>query len=164
MKQIEINFNFTEPQATCALPKQEGDCWLTGRNVTYFDENSGLCLVHKFSGCDLFGHRSISTDSIECGNLLIRNVSRESRCLPCQVHRDSENARLAEIPFPMLGYFVPECDEDGNFKSKQYHGSSGHSFCLDLDGNKIDGSDAWPGQELDCSQYQLNRLTFVYGK
>ena len=64
----------------------------------------------------------------------------------------------------MLGYFVPECDQNGNFKSKQSYGSSGYSFCLDLDGNKIDGSDMPPGQELDCSQYQLNRIPFFDGK
>ena len=128
------------------------------------DENTGLCRVHKFSGCDISGHVSISIDSIECENLQITNILSEKRCLPCQVHRDSENTRLNESPFPILGYFVPECEEDGNFKSKQSSGSSGYSFCLDIDGNKVDGSDTPPGQELDCSQYQLNRKYVVNGK
>ena len=137
---------------------------MTGRNVTYLDEDSGFCRVHKFSGCDISGHISISSDSIECGNLRMIDNSGDSFCLPCQVHRDSENARLAESPFPVLGYFVPECEEDGNFKSKQSSGSSGYSFCLDIDGNKVHGSDTPPGQDLDCSQYQLNRRPSVGGK
>ena len=125
------------------------------------DKDSGQCRIHRFSGCDISGHVSIPVDSEKCSDLpLIQGKG----CSPCQAHRDSENARLDELPFPMLGYFVPECDEDGNFKSKQSSGSSGYKFCLDIDGNKIDGSDTPPGQELDCMQYLLNRWTNVNGK
>ena len=53
--------------------------------------------------------------------------------MPCQVARDS-------APSGLLGAFVPECKEDGSYKEKQCHGSTGHCWCVDQSGKEIDGS------------------------
>ena len=129
----------------CALPKQDDNCWLTGQKVTYLDDKSGECRTHIFNGCEDNGHVSLLADPSECSNL-------NEGCTPCQVHRDSENARLSESPFPIIGAFVPECTENGHFQTKQRSGSSGYSFCYDKNGNKVESSDTPPGPPgLDCS-------------
>ena len=128
----------------CALPKQDDNCWLTGQKVTYLDDKSGECRTHIFNGCEDNGHVSLLADPSECSNL-------NEGCTPCQVHRDSENARLSESPFPITGAFVPECKENGHFQTKQRSGSSGYSFCYDKHGNKVESSGTPPGQKSDCS-------------
>ena len=128
----------------CALPKQDDNCWLTGQKVTYLDDKSGECRTHIFNGCEDNGHVSLLADPSECSNL-------NEGCTPCQVHRDSENARLSESPFPIIGAFVPECKENGHFQTKQRSGSSGYSFCYDKHGNKVESSGTPPGQKSDCS-------------
>jgi len=40
----------------------------------------------------------------------------------------------------MPGSFVPQCDNDGNYKSMQCHGSIGSCWCSDTDGNEIDNT------------------------
>ncbi|KAM9293960.1 nidogen-2 [Gastrophryne carolinensis] len=47
---------------------------------------------------------------------------------------------------PLVGAFVPECDEDGNFVPLQCHGSTGHCWCVDKNGNEIEGSRRGPGR------------------
>ena len=74
--------------------------------------------------------------------------------MPCQVHRDSVNARISEGSVSPIGTFVPECKESGHFQTKQRSGSSGYSFCYDKNGNKVESSDTPPGPPgLDCSIY-----------
>ena len=49
------------------------------------------------------------------------------------------------VPAGLLGAFVPECKEDGSYKEKQCHGSTGHCWCVDQSGKEIDGSKKGPG-------------------
>ena len=135
---------FTDTNSGCALPKQGDGCRLTGQKVTYLDDKSGECRTHIFNGCSDSGHESVLADPLECSN-------PTTFCKPCQVHRDSENAVLAESPFPIIGAFVPQCKENGHYKTKQRSGSSGYSFCYDKNGNKVESSDTPPGQDLDCA-------------
>ena len=150
IKRVQSNAYFLDKGHRCALPKQGDDCRLTGQNVTYLDEKKSECRTHIFNGCTDNGHESIEVNPFECSK---PREADEKDCRPCQVHRDSENARLAESPFPILGYFVPECGEDGHFKTKQSSGSSGYSFCYDRDGNKVESSETPPGQELERSDH-----------
>ena len=50
----------------------------------------------------------------------------------CEASRNSASG--------LLGAFVPECKEDGSYKEKQCHGSTGHCWCVDQSGKEIDGS------------------------
>jgi len=132
----------------CALPKQDDKCSLTGQNVTYLDDKSGECRTHIFNGCKDYGHESVLADPSECNNL-------NEGCTPCQVHRDSVNARISDGSLPHIGTFVPKCKESSHFKTKQFSGSTGYSFCYDKNGNKVESSDTPPGRgrKLDCSIY-----------
>ena len=37
---------------------------------------------------------------------------------------------------PLLGAFMPQCNEDGTYKEVQCHGSTGYCWCVDEDGTK----------------------------
>uniref|UniRef100_A0A803YHI8 Nidogen 1 n=1 Tax=Meleagris gallopavo TaxID=9103 RepID=A0A803YHI8_MELGA len=39
-----------------------------------------------------------------------------------------------------VGQFIPQCDEHGNYVPTQCHGSTGYCWCVDRDGNEIDGT------------------------
>ncbi|KAL2098308.1 hypothetical protein ACEWY4_007515 [Coilia grayii] len=41
---------------------------------------------------------------------------------------------------PLLGQFLPVCDEDGFYRTHQCHGSSGQCWCVDRYGNELAGS------------------------
>ncbi|XP_018413880.1 PREDICTED: nidogen-2 [Nanorana parkeri] len=47
---------------------------------------------------------------------------------------------------PIVGAFVPECDEEGNYVPLQCHGSTGHCWCVDKNGNEVDGTRRPPGR------------------
>ncbi|XP_068110862.1 nidogen-2 [Hyperolius riggenbachi] len=53
---------------------------------------------------------------------------------------------------PLVGAFIPECDAEGNYVPLQCHGSTGHCWCVDKDGNEIAGTRLPPGQGVpQCS-------------
>ena len=134
-----------KPDSRCALPKQDDNCRLTGQNVTYLDEKSGECRTHIFNGCENNGHVSILADRSECNNL-------NEGCKPCQVHRDSLNARISEGSLSRIGTFVPVCKENGQFQAKQSN-TAGYSFCYDKNGNKVESSNTRFARKFDCSIY-----------
>ncbi|CAJ0935700.1 unnamed protein product, partial [Ranitomeya imitator] len=47
---------------------------------------------------------------------------------------------------PLLGAFVPDCDEKGYFSPSQFHGSTGYSWCVTKNGEEIKGTRTGPGQ------------------
>ena len=57
----------------------------------------------------------------------------------CQKARDELLGESAPHP-PPPGAYVPQCDENGEFKPMQFHGSTGHSWCVARDGTEIPGS------------------------
>ena len=52
----------------------------------------------------------------------------------------------------MIGSFVVSCEEDGSFKKRQCHGSTGYCWCVDeKTGEKIQGTETRPGQKrVNC--------------
>lgn len=49
-----------------------------------------------------------------------------------------------------VGQFIPQCDEHGNYVPTQCHGSTGYCWCVDRDGNEIDGTRSGPGVRPPC--------------
>ncbi|KAM9465918.1 nidogen-2 isoform 1-T1 [Clarias gariepinus] len=67
---------------------------------------------------------------------------------PCEQHRDSVHIR-GDAP---VGAFVPECDEEGHYRSRQCHGSTGHCWCVDNRGQERAGTRTTPGTPpTDCN-------------
>lgn len=49
-----------------------------------------------------------------------------------------------------VGHFIPQCDEHGHYLPTQCHGSTGYCWCVDRDGNEIDGTRSGPGVRPPC--------------
>ena len=58
---------------------------------------------------------------------------------------------------PVNGIYVPQCDEEGNYRPLQSHPSTGYRWCVDDHGRELPGSNTPPGKpNPDCSQYHGN--------
>ncbi|XP_069773131.1 nidogen-2 isoform X2 [Narcine bancroftii] len=65
---------------------------------------------------------------------------------------------------PLIGLHTPQCDEAGNFRPLQCHGSTGHCWCVDENGQEVLGSRTPPGNgQPHCGQIGSPRLTTVIG-
>ncbi|KAK3563522.1 hypothetical protein QTP86_030392 [Hemibagrus guttatus] len=83
------------------------------------------------------------------GTPLINCDAPERPKTPCEQHRHS--AQHGADGVPVLGAFIPECDEEGRYRSLQCHGSTGHCWCMDSRGQERVGTRTPPGtQPTDC--------------
>ncbi|XP_070786559.1 nidogen-2 [Enoplosus armatus] len=70
----------------------------------------------------------------------------------CEHHRDSVQTTGPE-GYPVVGAYVPQCDANGQYRSLQCHGSSGHCWCVDNRGQERAGTRTPPGtQPKDCDK------------
>ncbi|TRY83481.1 hypothetical protein DNTS_016221 [Danionella cerebrum] len=74
----------------------------------------------------------------------------------CQQHRDSLQSGGAGGP--LVGAFIPQCDEEGQYRPLQCHGSTGHCWCVDNRGQEREGTRTPPGSpRVNCDQPVLVR-------
>uniref|UniRef100_A0A3B4DXX7 Nidogen 2a (osteonidogen) n=1 Tax=Pygocentrus nattereri TaxID=42514 RepID=A0A3B4DXX7_PYGNA len=67
----------------------------------------------------------------------------------CEQHRDSLQSGQAGVHLD--GAFIPQCDEEGRYRSQQCHGSTGHCWCVDIRGQETAGTRTPPGSpRTDC--------------
>ncbi|XP_032361998.1 nidogen-2 isoform X24 [Etheostoma spectabile] len=70
----------------------------------------------------------------------------------CEHHRDSVQTTSPE-GYPIVGAYVPQCDANGQYTLLQCHGSSGHCWCVDGNGQERAGTRTPPGTTpTDCSK------------
>ncbi|XP_034533825.1 nidogen-2 isoform X2 [Notolabrus celidotus] len=70
----------------------------------------------------------------------------------CEHHRDSVQTTSPE-GYPIIGAYVPQCDANGEYRSSQCHGSSGHCWCVDRTGQERTGTRTPPGTPpRDCDR------------
>nr|XP_046238840.1 LOW QUALITY PROTEIN: nidogen-2 [Scatophagus argus] len=70
----------------------------------------------------------------------------------CEHHRDSVQTTSPE-GYPIVGAYVPQCDENGQYTPLQCHGSSGHCWCVDGRGQERPGTRTPPGAPtVDCDR------------
>ncbi|XP_061641893.1 uncharacterized protein nid2a isoform X2 [Phyllopteryx taeniolatus] len=70
----------------------------------------------------------------------------------CELHRDSTQTTSPE-GYPLVGAFVPQCDANGQYTPQQCHGSSGHCWCVDSQGQERSGTRTPPGATpMDCEK------------
>ncbi|XP_019716215.1 uncharacterized protein nid2a isoform X17 [Hippocampus comes] len=70
----------------------------------------------------------------------------------CELHRDSIQTTSPE-GHPLAGAYVPQCDANGNYTPQQCHGSSGHCWCVDSQGQERSGTRTPPGATpFDCEK------------
>ncbi|XP_070814042.1 LOW QUALITY PROTEIN: nidogen-2 [Chaetodon trifascialis] len=70
----------------------------------------------------------------------------------CEHHRDSVQTTSPE-GYPIVGAYVPQCDADGQYIPLQCHGSSGHCWCVESNGQERPGTRTPPGTTpTDCDK------------
>ncbi|XP_055720138.1 nidogen-2 [Salvelinus fontinalis] len=73
----------------------------------------------------------------------------------CEQHKDSVQA-ISPEGYPIPGVFVPECDEQGQYRALQCHGSTGHCWCVDSRGQERAGTRKGPGtSQPNCDEPDL---------
>ncbi|XP_040888434.1 nidogen-2 isoform X2 [Toxotes jaculatrix] len=71
----------------------------------------------------------------------------------CELHRDSLQSGVEVKGLPILGAFIPQCDSDGRYRPLQCHGSTGHCWCVDSQGQERPGTRTPPGTApKDCDR------------
>jgi len=88
-----------------------------------------------------------------CADLLQRGNQSLSLCQ--QRHTDASSRQRSGL----AGVFLPRCNEDGTFAARQCHGSTGHCWCSDPEGNELSGTRGRPGPTKDSHCEEL--IAFV---
>ncbi|XP_052386393.1 nidogen-2 isoform X1 [Carassius gibelio] len=69
----------------------------------------------------------------------------------CEQHRDSLQSGNGGVP--LVGAFIPQCDEEGQYRPQQCHGSTGHCWCVDSRGQERPGTRTPPGTPgINCDE------------
>ncbi|XDV42944.1 hypothetical protein PO909_011511 [Leuciscus waleckii] len=69
----------------------------------------------------------------------------------CEQHRDSLQSGNGGVP--LVGGFIPQCDEEGQYRPQQCHGSTGHCWCVDSRGQERAGTRTPPGTpRINCDE------------
>ncbi|XP_016105651.1 nidogen-2-like [Sinocyclocheilus grahami] len=69
----------------------------------------------------------------------------------CEQHRDSLQSGNGGVP--LVGAFIPQCDEEGQYRPQQCHGSTGHCWCVDSRGQERAGTRTPPGApRINCDK------------
>ncbi|XP_069831749.1 saxiphilin-like [Dendropsophus ebraccatus] len=64
---------------------------------------------------------------------------------------------LGEEKIPTVGRFVPQCDEKGHYSPQQCHGSTGHCWCVNVNGEEMAGTKTPPGQPAqNCAAHAVD--------
>ncbi|XP_060736413.1 nidogen-2 isoform X1 [Tachysurus vachellii] len=105
--------------------------------------STGHCWCVDSTGRERAGTRTPpGTPNVDCD-------APERPKTQCEQHRDSIHGRGDGLP--LVGAFVPQCDEEGRYKSEQCHGSTGHCWCVDSTGRERAGTRTPPGTpNVDC--------------
>ncbi|XP_043966028.1 nidogen-2 isoform X3 [Gambusia affinis] len=79
-----------------------------------------------------------------------RTVEPERPKTHCEHHRDSVQTTSPD-GLPLVGAYVPQCDENGLYVPQQCHGSTGYCWCVDSRGEERAGTRTGPGSpRINC--------------
>ncbi|XP_038634704.1 uncharacterized protein nid2a isoform X12 [Scyliorhinus canicula] len=115
--------------------------------------SSGHCWCVYENGQEIPGTRtSPGTSQPQCR--LPEHIERPKTA--CEQHRERLRAEL-NLREPLVGVHIPECDEEGNFRPLQCHGSTGHCWCVNENGQELPGTRTPPGTgQPQCGQPASN--------
>ncbi|XP_075717321.1 uncharacterized protein LOC142759243 isoform X3 [Rhinoderma darwinii] len=103
--------------------------------------STGYCWCVTENGEEISGSRTpLGQTAPTC-----QPSAKESPCL-------KERQKVLSVGTPMLGAFLPDCDQKGNYSPKQCHGSTGYCWCVTENGEEISGSRTPPGQTAPTCQ------------
>ncbi|XP_052437002.1 nidogen-2 isoform X23 [Carassius gibelio] len=139
-----------------SLRSRDGDVPLTGAFIPQCDEegqyrsqqchgSTGHCWCVDSRGQERAGTRTPpGAPAINCDEPVRPKTQ-------CEQHRDSLRSRDGDVP--LTGAFIPQCDEEGQYRSQQCHGSTGHCWCVDSRGQERAGTRTPPGAPaINCDE------------
>ncbi|XP_043118765.1 nidogen-2 isoform X3 [Puntigrus tetrazona] len=142
-----------------SLRSRDGDVPLIGAFIPQCDEegqytpqqchgSTGHCWCVDSRGQERAGTRTPpGTPSINCDEP-VHPVRPKTHC---EQHRDSLRSRDGDVP--LIGAFIPQCDEEGQYTPQQCHGSTGHCWCVDSRGQERAGTRTPPGTpSINCDE------------
>ncbi|XP_016347892.1 nidogen-2-like [Sinocyclocheilus anshuiensis] len=142
-----------------SLRSRDGDVPLIGAFIPQCDEegqyrpqqchgSTGHCWCVDSRGQERAGTRTPpGAPTINCDEP-VRPVRPKTQC---EQHRDSLRSRDGDVP--LIGAFIPQCDEEGQYRPQQCHGSTGHCWCVDSRGQERAGTRTPPGTPtLNCDE------------
>ncbi|XP_067895206.1 uncharacterized protein nid2a isoform X2 [Heterodontus francisci] len=105
--------------------------------------STGYCWCVYENGQEIPGTRTPPGSSQpRCG----LPASNERPKTACEQHRERLNTELSlQGSQPLIGVYVPQCDEEGNFRPLQCQSSTGHCWCVDENGQEVPGTRTPPG-------------------
>ncbi|XP_045910162.1 nidogen-2 isoform X6 [Micropterus dolomieu] len=111
--------------------------------------STGHCWCVDIRGQERAGTRTLpGTQPKDCD----RPDEPERPKTHCEHHRDSVQTTSPE-GYPIIGVYVPQCDASGQYSPLQCHGSTGHCWCVDGQGQERAGTRTSPGAPpTDCDK------------
>ncbi|XP_076008480.1 nidogen-2 [Genypterus blacodes] len=111
--------------------------------------STGHCWCVDTRGQERAGTRTPpGTPPVDCG----KPDEPERPKTQCEHHRDSVQTTSPE-GHAVAGIFIPQCDANGEYRSLQCHGSTGHCWCVDDRGQERAGTRTAPGTPpTDCDK------------
>ncbi|XP_032883212.1 nidogen-2 isoform X26 [Amblyraja radiata] len=108
--------------------------------------STGHCWCVYENGQEVLGSRTLpGTGQPRCGTTATTAVSERPKSA-CEQQRDRLEAEVRQHGSqPQLGLYIPQCDEEGNFRLMQCHSSTGHCWCVHGNGQEVPGTRAPPG-------------------
>uniref|UniRef100_A0A3B5MHZ2 Thyroglobulin type-1 domain-containing protein n=1 Tax=Xiphophorus couchianus TaxID=32473 RepID=A0A3B5MHZ2_9TELE len=108
--------------------------------------STGHCWCVNSSGQERAGTRTRpGSPRVDC-----RTDEPERPKTHCEHHRDSVQTTSPD-GLPLVGAYVPQCDENGLYVPEQCHGSTGYCWCVDSRGQERAGTRTGPGSpSVDC--------------
>eukprot|EP00118_Oscarella_pearsei_P024673 m.306566 g.306566 ORF g.306566 m.306566 type:complete len:1681 (+) comp41359_c0_seq1:127-5169(+) len=127
------------PMEACQLPVTEGPCKANLKRY-YYNTVSAKCEKFVYGGC--LGNSNNFLDMASCMRHCAGGLT------PCLKRKEEEQAECNK-----QGCFISECDENGNFLSKQCN-SMGYCWCVEEDGQEVDSTRVppWRAGLLRCGK------------
>ncbi|XP_072125175.1 nidogen-2 isoform X11 [Mobula birostris] len=107
--------------------------------------STGYCWCVYENGQEIIGtRRAPGTGQPRCG--LTALTTGERRKTACEEQRERLQTELTAFGSePWVGLYIPQCDDEGNFRPMQCQSSTGHCWCVDENGQEIAGTRTAPG-------------------
>ncbi|XP_062904848.1 nidogen-2 isoform X5 [Mobula hypostoma] len=135
---------------------QRGSLPLVGLHIPQCDDegnfrpmqchsSTGYCWCVYENGQEIIGtRRAPGTGQPRCG--LTALTTSERRKTACEEQRERLQTELTAFGSePRVGLYIPQCDDEGNFRPMQCQSSTGHCWCVDENGQEVAGTRTAPG-------------------
>ncbi|KAJ0009297.1 hypothetical protein NQD34_000999 [Periophthalmus magnuspinnatus] len=110
--------------------------------------STGHCWCVDTNGREHEGTKTApGADRVECTT----KDDPPRRKTQCEHHKEKAGTNAEGLP--MLGAFIPQCDANGEYSPQQCHGSTGHCWCVDANGQEHEGTKTPPGADhVECTR------------